>query len=42
MGRGTETHVILPPLDMAGDMSPIPGTRHGFLHLMFEKVGLTR
>ncbi len=37
-----ETHIILPPLDLAGQMSPIPGTRHGFLHLMFEKVNLTR
>jgi type IX secretion system substrate protein len=35
-----ETHVILPPLDMAGNMSPVPGTGHGFLHLMFESVSL--
>jgi len=35
-----ETHIILPPLDMAGNMSPVPGTRHGFLHLMYENVNL--
>ena len=35
-----ETHIILPPLDMAGNMSPVPGTGHGFLHLMFENVDL--
>jgi len=35
-----ETHVILPPLDMDGNMSPVPGTGHGFLHLMFENVSL--
>ncbi len=37
-----ETHIILPPQDMAGNSSPIPGTRHGFLHAMFEKVTLTK
>ncbi len=36
-----ETHIILPPLDMNGNMSPVPGTGHGFLHLMFENVSLT-
>lgn len=36
-----ETHVILPPLDMQGNPSPVPGTGHGFLHLMFENVNLT-
>ena len=36
-----ETHVILPPLDLEGNMSPVPGTGHGFLHLMFENVNLT-
>lgn len=35
-----ETHVILPPQDMAGNMSPVPGTGHGFLHLMYENVSL--
>ncbi len=35
-----ETHIILPPLDMEGNMSPVPGTGHGFLHLMFENVEL--
>ncbi len=38
--HNVETHIILPPLDMAGNMSPIPGTGHGFLHLMFEHVTL--
>ena len=33
-----ETHIILPPKDMQGNPSPIHGTRHGFLHLMFEDV----
>ncbi len=37
-----ETHIIMPPQALDGTMSPIPGTRHGFLHLMFEKVNLTR
>ncbi len=36
-----ETHVILPPLDMAGNMSAIPNTKHGFLHMMFSNVELT-
>ncbi len=36
-----ETHIILPPQDMMGQKDPIPGTRHGFLHLMFEKVTLS-
>jgi len=36
-----ETHIILPPVNMAGEMDPIPGTRHGFLHLMFEQVTLS-
>jgi hypothetical protein len=36
-----ETHIILPPLDLEGNMSPIPGVGHGFLHLMFENVSLS-
>lgn len=36
-----ETHIILPPLDMDGNMSPVAGTGHGFLHLMYENVSLT-
>lgn len=36
-----ETHIILPPLDMESNMSPVTGTGHGFLHLMFENVSLT-
>jgi hypothetical protein len=35
-----ETHIILPPLDMDGNKSPVTGTGHGFLHLMFENVAL--
>ncbi len=35
-----ETHVILPPLDLDGNKSPVAGTGHGFLHLMFENVNL--
>jgi hypothetical protein len=35
-----ETHIILPPLDLDGNMSPVPGVGHGFLHLMFENVSL--
>ena len=35
--KNAHTHVILPPLNMAGEMDPIPGTNHGFLHMMFEK-----
>ncbi|NOZ60730.1 MAG: hypothetical protein GXO74_03530 [Calditrichaeota bacterium] len=38
--RKAETHIILPPLDMAGNMSPVPGTDHGFLHMMFEEATL--
>ncbi|MDF1573139.1 MAG: hypothetical protein P1P82_16145 [Bacteroidales bacterium] len=37
-----ETHVILPPQNLAGNMDPVPGTGHGFLHLMFESVDLKR
>ena len=37
-----ETHVILPPLDMQGNMSPVPGTAFGFLHMMFEEVELSQ
>ena len=33
-----ETHIILPPEDTDGNRSPVPGTKHGFLHLMFENV----
>ncbi len=36
-----ETHIILPPLDTEGNKSMVPGTGHGFLHLMFENVALT-
>ncbi len=39
--KNAHTHIILPPLDMAGNMSPVPGTAHGFLHMMFEKPQLT-
>lgn len=35
-----ETHIILPPEDTEGNRSLVPGTKHGFLHLMFEKVSL--
>ncbi len=35
-----ETHIIVPPLDTEGNMSPVSGTGHGFLHLMFENVSL--
>ena len=35
-----ETHIILPPLDLDGNKSPVPGTGFGFLHLMFENVSL--
>lgn len=38
--RKAETHVILPPEDMDGNESPVPGTDHGFLHMMFEEVNL--
>ncbi|NOY57935.1 MAG: hypothetical protein GXO75_03245 [Calditrichaeota bacterium] len=38
--RMAETHIILPPLDMQGNMSPVPGTDHGFLHMMFEEAVL--
>jgi hypothetical protein len=37
-----ETHIIIPPLDLEGNMSKVPGTGHGFLHLMFENVNLTK
>ncbi|NOX84352.1 MAG: T9SS type A sorting domain-containing protein [Chlorobi bacterium] len=40
--KNAHTHVILPPLNMAGEMDPIPGTDHGFLHMMFEKPLLTQ
>ena len=36
-----ETHIILPPLDPQGNPSPLAGTGHGFLHLMYENVSLT-
>ncbi len=36
-----ETHIILPPQDMAGNADPVPGTAHGFLHMMFEQVALS-
>jgi hypothetical protein len=36
-----QTHIILPPLDMAGNMDPIPGTDHGFIHMMYDQVELT-
>jgi len=36
-----ETHVILPPINMMGNMSPVPGTDHGFIHMMFENVILS-
>lgn len=32
------THVILAPMDMNGNKAPIPGTDHGFLHMMFQSV----
>ncbi|MCF8303721.1 MAG: T9SS type A sorting domain-containing protein [Bacteroidales bacterium] len=35
-----ETHIILPPKNTQGDPDPVPNTRHGFLHLMFEKVNI--
>jgi len=35
-----ETHVILPPMNMKGEKDPIPGTDHGFIHMMFEQVVL--
>jgi hypothetical protein len=36
-----ETHIILPPFDTEGNKSMVPGTGHGFLHLMFENASLT-
>ncbi|MFW5945207.1 MAG: hypothetical protein ACOCTU_08110 [Bacteroidota bacterium] len=33
-----ETHIMIPPKDMQGNPSPVPGTRHDFLYLMFEDV----
>tara|TARA_R110002074_G_scaffold39540_1_gene106319 strand:- start:5932 stop:7341 length:1410 start_codon:yes stop_codon:yes gene_type:complete len=35
-----ETHIIMPPQDLEGNQDPVPGTGHGFLHLMFESVDL--
>ncbi len=32
------THIILPPMNSKGEKDPIPGTAHGFLHMMFESV----
>ncbi|MCF7805336.1 MAG: hypothetical protein K9N46_09215 [Candidatus Marinimicrobia bacterium] len=37
----TETHIMLPPQDTTGNADPVPGTGHGFLHLMFENVDLS-
>jgi hypothetical protein len=37
-----ETHIIIPPKNMMGEMDPVPNTGHGFLHLMFEEVSLER
>lgn len=39
--RNVHTHIILPPKDPMGNMSPIPGVDHMFLHLMFEEVILS-
>ncbi len=36
-----ETHVILIPQDKEGNLSPVPGTDHGFIHMMWEDVELT-
>lgn len=36
-----ETHIILPPVNLEGNKSPIPRTDHGFIHLMFENVELS-
>ncbi|VAX18520.1 hypothetical protein MNBD_IGNAVI01-1844, partial [hydrothermal vent metagenome] len=36
-----QTHVILIPQDKDGNPSPIPGTDHGFIHMMWENVELT-
>jgi hypothetical protein len=38
--RKAETHIMLPPQDTQGNSSPVPGTAHGFLHMMFEEVNL--
>jgi len=38
--RKAETHIMLPPQDLQGNQSPVPGTAHGFLHMMFEEVNL--
>ncbi|MCF8232644.1 MAG: T9SS type A sorting domain-containing protein [Bacteroidales bacterium] len=35
-----ETHIILPPKDTQDNPDPVPGTKHGFLHLMFEKASI--
>lgn len=32
------THIILAPMDKNGNKDPIPGTDHGFLHMMFQNV----
>jgi hypothetical protein len=39
--KNAQTHIILPPQDMQGNMNPVPGTAHGFLHMMFENVKLS-
>jgi len=39
--REAHTHIMLPPKDTDGNASPVPGTDHGFLHIMFENVALT-
>jgi hypothetical protein len=39
--KNAQTHIILPPQDMQGNMNPVPGTDHGFLHMMFENVKLS-
>lgn len=36
-----ETHIMFPPLDTEENASPVPGTGHGFLHIMFEEVSLS-
>ncbi len=32
------THIILAPMNMKGEKDAIPGTDHGFLHMMFQNV----
>ena len=39
--KRAETHIILAPQDAEGNSSPVPGTDHGFLHMMFEEVTLS-